>query len=693
VIPPNARDSVSTPSRKTRERVALMNKLPLLRMVVPLFLTDFEERNLAVIGCGIFRGPRLVVDGRVREPNGGKYVLLDNNKKVVVLRLKRRFLDPIPDVEVHGETEEIVPAFRWYEHFWMSISGFLIYFNVPLGVLSALGAYWLNTKAFRSYHATWLKYFATGLISAFAVIFFMVVGLGIVMGAMQFHRWQMESAVNAANLQEIHAAHQAYVPQLKVDSLHPVDHFGYPQKHIDRPALVILLRRMQFQHLTAELQALVTAYNEDFRAENLLAEGFNVFSINDSTLEGIFNAWVTRMPSSYVPYLARAEYLENLGWESRGYGWAKDTPPEQFERMESYFDRAEHDVRSALALQPGLLTGFSLLMRIACARGDQITEQFLSDKASVLCPYSASLRIQHMLNLLPRWGGSYKAMEKFANQSEQFARENPRLKVLRGCIDWDLGRVAEYEAKNEQALDFYSRALTYGRIPVFLKSRASVLRKLKRFPEALSEIRAAIEMDPYNVDLLTEYAVTAYHMDADDEVMRALTTAIQLDPMGRDVLQTKSHIVDDLVAQGFALHKAKDEERAMKFYVRALRYDTENADVYYYRASAYLATGRSMEAMESATRAVTLRPHNLDYYQYLDYILAQRHQWDDRVAIWSRFIAVEPKNGRGYLARSRAYYEKGDFPSALRDAEAACSLGDRDGCEAAGALKRNGVSG
>jgi tetratricopeptide (TPR) repeat protein len=660
-------------------------------MVVPLFLPNFEERNLAVLGSGLFRGPRLVVDGEVRQPNNRKYVLLDNNKKVTVLCLRRKFLDPIPDVEIGQNTIEIIPPFRWYEHFWMSLSGILIYFNIPLGIVFGLGAYAINSRLFRSYHASWLKYYVSGIFSGVAVVGFIVAIIVYAFISKQLYVYKLEAELNAENIQEIHQSHTPYIPGALNNAGANVDQFGYPVASVDRLHLAELLAAHQFPQLTSELEALENGYEKDFRMEYQLAAGFDTFSINDSTLEATFTGWVSGFPESYVPLLARAVFFENLGWESRGYAWASETSAEKFERMREYFDRCEEDIQAALALKPNLMIAYRLLMRIANASSDYLMEEVSVNKAIDLCPYSVTPRATHMASLTPRWGGSYTAMDYFARDAEKYIDINPRLAVLRGYIAWDQGRVAEQKGDRQAALQLYTQALSKGSMVPFLSSREHLFRTMERYDDALADIRVGLSLDPYDSGLLKDLVDVQSAKGVDLEALDALSLLTRIDPKGSDAVSAKRRAAGGLVSQAYKLYKAKDYGGALTQYNRAMQYNPEHGETYYYRASTYLALGRYDESLSDARRAIELEPHRIDFYRYADYVLVQHQRWGEIISMWDRFLSQDPNNADAYLERSGAYFYKGDQQAALRDAELACKLGKQEGCAFAFRMKQRGV--
>ena len=86
---------------------------------------------------------------------------------------------------------------------------------------------------------------------------------------------------------------------------------------------------------------------------------------------------------------------------------------------------------------------------------------------------------------------------------------------------------------------------------------------------------------------------------------------------------------------------------------------------------------RTTEAARSRTssRRFRLDPRHFESYRNVDWLLAQRGDWDGVITHWTRYIELEPLNGQAYLERGGAYHRKGDQRAALADADKACGLG------------------
>src|SRR5438034_2573577 len=212
--------------------------------------------------------------------------------------------------------------------------------------------------------------------------------------------------------------------------------------HPDKLQILSLLEKRDFTALDRLLATLQENSEKDISKEVDVQLAFEAFATSRPELEPLLNEWITKRPKSYPAQLAAGEYFSHLGWEKRGSKWAEDTSEEQFKQMNAAFAQSIRYVGAALSLHPALIEGYAVLMNIEMARGESETEEKLTRQALERVPASFRIRRSHLAALLPRWGGSYEAMESFARESQAYATQNPKLKRVRGFMAWDLGRVA-----------------------------------------------------------------------------------------------------------------------------------------------------------------------------------------------------------------------------------------------------------
>jgi tetratricopeptide (TPR) repeat protein len=146
-----------------------------------------------------------------------------------------------------------------------------------------------------------------------------------------------------------------------------------------------------------------------------------------------------------------------------------------------------------------------------------------------------------MIQLLPRWGGSYWAMARAIAEAQQHKAQNPRLQLLQGYIAWDRGRVAESAKEHDEALRLYTEALSFGEHWMFLEDRAGLYHRRKQHEQALQDYDRALELRPQMVSVLHSRGNTLYALalkaqqpagrrELAERSLRDLDLALVLDP-------------------------------------------------------------------------------------------------------------------------------------------------------------------
>ncbi len=218
---------------------------------------------------------------------------------------------------------------------------------------------------------------------------------------------------------------------------------------------------------------------------------------------GKFDDWVAAAPGNGYALLARGWYLNSEGWRARGGKWARDTPPERFERMDAYFDRASGDLEQAASALPRCDLCYALLINMAKARGQREDAAALLAAAMAADPGAVDAPLAYLEMLEPRWGGEPGEGRAFV---DRFAREfaaSPARRVLdaellvQGADEpYKAGRYAEAAALFQRAIEIDPhRYLTLYRL-------AYAQGKLKQYDAALTSVTASLALNPRQADAL-----------------------------------------------------------------------------------------------------------------------------------------------------------------------------------------------
>ena len=460
------------------------------------------------------------------------------------------------------------------------------------------------------------------------------------------------------------------------------DSFGYPLAAADKVQIVRLLRSAEFAKLDQVLNEYEREAETDFRREDWIGSAIDAFAVADPSFRPLLDRWVQQMPNSAVARLARGAYWNGFAWEARGGKFASETTGAQFDAMKDYASRALQDVTQAIQLNPRMAEAFRYLVNIynANSRRDDCKRAF-EDGVKVQ-PQSFRLRAAYMNALLPRWGGSYAAMEALAAESEQLAGVNPRLKVLRGYIPWDRGRSLPALKVSERRQAFLE-ALSFGPHWIFFEDLGNEHAAAHQDDEALQDYLKADAQTPQNARLLRKLARMFLALHRPDDARAALAAADAFDSAGAEKDKRARIEAELLVVQGHHAYEKGNSDEALSELKQAQKRYPANAPSHYWQGRTYLKAGDFDRALTEFQNAVQSDPRDIESYKNIDYLLARQGKWEAIISYWDRYLRLEPTSGEGYLERGGAYLHKGDRESALADADRACRLGNVKGCEVA----------
>jgi tetratricopeptide (TPR) repeat protein len=295
----------------------------------------------------------------------------------------------------------------------------------------------------------------------------------------------------------------------------PTEDLGYPTQTIDRLAVRRLLLTRSYDTLDLVLSAYADSVVRDYRLEYRLFDAYAAFEVPMPSLEPRLTQWVERRPTSAAALLARGTYLIAAGWHARGSKFAGKTKRGQFIGMANYFRRASADFNAALRIAPNSIVAYRALMSISMNESDSATSRELLDRGLKIQPYSFRLRAFYIETLLPRWGGSYAAMTRFAEESAPYAARNPRIRALGGYVYWDRGRVLEKEGRKAEAIEAYGRAMQYGDLWLFRFERGELYFYADKNKEAAEDLTRVLVQYPQHADALYERSWVTYVMGID----------------------------------------------------------------------------------------------------------------------------------------------------------------------------------
>jgi tetratricopeptide (TPR) repeat protein len=453
----------------------------------------------------------------------------------------------------------------------------------------------------------------------------------------------------------------------------------------DKTVLMDLLRDRQYETLIKKLNDYLFYGTQDYESEKNLWLAFNTFDIYYSALEPFLDEMIKLYPESSVGYAARAVYYESVGWNKRGYGWAKDVTPAHWEGMRNYFIKAINDAVAGIQLNPQNLICYNVLIQIGMNVGNKEATRKYLDAALKVSPKSYEIRRSYMWSLLPRWGGSHEEMLQFAGESEKYAVKNPELKSLYGFIPFDKGWSLENSGDFKSAIIFFNKALAYGEQPVFYKHRGRCYFELENYQKALQDYEDALRLSPQDEDLLKSKGLALHALGRSGEAKQVLETASRISPTDKYIQNSKKWIdkngADNHIINGVNLDREGKFEEAINEYNQAIMNNPDDYLPYYNRGVALMKLGRLDEAIRDFEHASARNVNDVSSYYNIGCIKVQQNKLDDAILAFTRAINIDPDKSNLYMNRSYAYYLKGDRNQTVKDLEKACNLGSNEACQ------------
>lgn len=144
---------------------------------------------------------------------------------------------------------------------------------------------------------------------------------------------------------------------------------------------------------------------------------------------------------------------------------------------------------------------------------------------------------------------------------------------------------------------------------------------------------------------------------------------------GREFSQAKAYR-----AQGVAFQKKGQVDKALFAYAEALNLDPDDPEAYFDRGTALLEKDSPDEALIAFQAAIRLNSTFIEAYSAAASVHVARRQWDQALALWDRYLAQRPQDGRAHFERAIVKRSKGDSKGFLQELQQACTFGYRTAC-------------
>ena len=321
-----------------------------------------------------------------------------------------------------------------------------------------------------------------------------------------------------------------------------------------------LLERDQHEELDKRMQAYWQAYQDDLACEPVLWMAFDSLEGPSPERLAALDRWVEARPDSVAAHAAWGGSLVRAGYLRRGSLWAKDTTGEQFNAMREHFSLAHAALGRAIEIDPRHPVAYARSIEMLKAHGQHTQAGLVLSAYLDKDPLNFGVRRRMLDALVPKWGGSLEAMESLAQDAQQHAERNPRLRLLLGFADEVRAESAKYKKDYDAALEYYRKALTHGEFWRWLEGRAALHEKLGHTAPAMTDTTRTLAIYP---DRARSYVIRGRARYKAGDLQRALhdlDRAVELNPTYDWAYRSR----------GWVHHKEKDWTAAATDYRAAL---------------------------------------------------------------------------------------------------------------------------
>jgi hypothetical protein len=268
----------------------------------------------------------------------------------------------------------------------------------------------------------------------------------------------------------------------------------------DTTEITNLILQERFEEFEKRSKIYERKFLKDQLYESPLNKLYGALDYKNNHLLEKLDKWVKRRPS-YVSYAARGVYKVNRGYEVRGTKYINETPPGNINKMMILHQEARNDLLRAIKENKRLSQAYCSLILLEKASGNTDNAREVLEKAIRSIPETYYIRYTYLTSLHPRWGGSYEQMEEYANSLDKEALINPRIWSLKAEVPAERGFTAFLNHDYNNAIQYYTEALSYGERMSFLKYRGYMYMVTKQYDLALKDFTRYRKYDKTDGDV------------------------------------------------------------------------------------------------------------------------------------------------------------------------------------------------
>lgn len=335
------------------------------------------------------------------------------------------------------------------------------------------------------------------------------------------------------------------------------------------------MRRLVRQHFASSDWAaldqmgnqLVRAYEKDPNQFAALRTFFFVLPNSRSSSSALesYNSWVSRFPNSYTALYARARYSAYLAMDARGGEFIEKVSADQIEQMKVYFALCQEDLARSLKYSTRPSMTYLQLVRIARYSGTSKEARQYYEKSTEFDPDILIIAEQFLFSLQPRWGGSFKALQRFPEEARKLGLSASKADALKLEARWLEAKDYVLYEKKKQAKQLLT---TIANDPSDDEHNASALIELADMAKADRDLESAmryyqqgLNRKPDHVRLLVGLAATMRDLKRSQEALALYDRAIATAPNDKWAL----------AGRGWLHHNLKNDTAALPDVLKAAK--------------------------------------------------------------------------------------------------------------------------
>ncbi len=206
-------------------------------------------------------------------------------------------------------------------------------------------------------------------------------------------------------------------------------HFHFAHKRMTPTEIEAMLDRGEVKQLEQRLDERLSLHFSDKGYSEVIHDDL-YFWIDEEGANGrIAEKWLQLAPDSAYANAAYANFLLRSAWKARGGKYSSETPRENLRRMSELAKQAIPYFDKAISINPKLMPAYSGLIDLAMLDSRDALGRRALAAAKKVDPASANIANNHMRSLTPRWGGSYEQMLAHANELSAHVAKRPQLAI------------------------------------------------------------------------------------------------------------------------------------------------------------------------------------------------------------------------------------------------------------------------